>query len=202
MKHLTVNFKNWGDEAVLEAVKVLEQGGIVIYPTETCYGIGVDIFNQEALQKLHTLKRMPLFKPISVIVSSLDDAKRWGVVDKKAEDLMNAYWPGPYTFLVNRADTLPRFFNQGIQKVGFRNPSVKDLLDIVDKTGRPITTTSANISGKPECYKIRDFLSQLKAEHIPVDIDLIIDTGEIGENPPSTIYDCVDDVVIRGEIKI
>lgn len=201
MKRLAVNFENWGQEAVCEAVSVLQNGGVIVYPTETCYGIGVDIFNQEALQKLYALKKMPPFKPVSVIVTSVNDAKKWGVLDEKAEELMKSYWPGPYTFLVERADTLPHFFTKANNKVGLRNPSVKYLLDIVEKIGHPITTTSANISGKPECYTINEFLNQLRGEHMPVDIDLIIDAGEIGENPPSTIYDCVDDVVIRGEIQ-
>lgn len=202
MKRLKVDFENWGQEAVSEAVSVLRRGGVVIYPTETCYGIGVDIFNQDALQKLYMLKKMPSFKPVSVIVVSIEDAKKWSVLDEKAEDLMRRYWPGPYTFLVKRANTLPHFFNQASPKIGLRNPNVKDLIDIVTRTGHPVTTTSANISGRPECYKVVDFLNQLKGEHMSVDIDLIIDAGEIGENPPSTIYDCVSDLVIRGELEI
>jgi L-threonylcarbamoyladenylate synthase len=202
MKRLTINFDNWGDKAVSECVSVLKNGGIVVYPTETCYGLGVDIFNQEALQKLYTLKKMPAYKPVSVIVTSPEDAKRWGEIDQNAEDLMKRYWPGPYTFIVGRKGSLPQFFNKGINKVGFRNPSVLDLLKVVEKMEHPVTTTSANLSGRMECYEVSEFLSQLKGEQIPVKIDLVLDAGEIGENPPSTVYDCVDEKVLRGDIEI
>lgn len=202
MKRLTVDFDDWGDRAVNEAASVLSKGGIVVYPTETCYGLGVDIFNQDALSKLYRLKKMPAFKPVSIVVTSINDAKRWGVFDKNDEELMKRYWPGPYTFVVKRGSTLPHFFNKGINKIGLRNPPVNDLIKIAGKIGHPITTTSANLSGRPECYEVSEFFSQLKGEHIPVDIDLVIDAGSIGENPPSTVYDCTEDVVIRGDIEI
>ena len=77
MKRLTVKGDKWGSTVEEEVVRVLEQGGIVLHPTETCYGLAVDIFNEEAVGRLYQLKKMNQFKPVSVIVCDCDDAKRW-----------------------------------------------------------------------------------------------------------------------------
>lgn len=202
MKRITVTKKKWKDSIIDEAVSVLKNGGIVMHPTDTCYGLAVDIFNEEALQKLYLLKKMDKFKPVSIIVSSIEDARQWGEIDEKAEDLMRRFWPGPYTFLVQRKNTLPMFFNKGIDKVGLRNPDSPNLIEIVNKFGHPVTTTSANISGRPETYDVSEFLGQIKGENISIKPDLIIDIGLIGENEPSTIYDVEKGVCLRGYISL
>ena len=107
MKRLTVKGDKWGSKVEEEFVRTLEQGGIVLHPTETCYGLAVDIFNQDAVARLYQLKKMHQFKPVSVVVSGLEDARRWGDVDEGAAELMERFWPGPYTFLVNRRGALP-----------------------------------------------------------------------------------------------
>lgn len=202
MKRLTVQGENWGSTVEEEMVRILEQGGLVLHPTETCYGIAVDVFNEDALKKLYILKNMPQFKPISIIVASKEDAKSWADVTTKAEELFDKFWPGPYTFLLNRNGALPQFFNRGITKVGLRNPAYKSILNVVKKIGHPITTTSANISGKSETYDINDFFTQLKSVSSSLQPDLIIDGGFIGIQEPSAVYDTVGEVVLRGNVKI
>ncbi len=202
MKRLTVQGENWGSTVEEEMIRVLQQGGIVLHPTETCYGLAVDAFNEEAIGKLYKLKKMDVFKPVSIVVFDSEDAKNWAEINEKTEDIFNRFWPGPYTFLLHRKKTLPQFFNRGAQKVGLRNPSYKSLLNVVKKFGHPITTTSANISGKSETYDINDFFTQLKSVSSSFQPDLVIDGGFIGVNEPSSIYDTVDGVVVRGSIKI
>ncbi len=202
MRRINVSKEKWKDSIIDEAVLILKKGGVVMHPTDTCYGLAVDVFNEEALQKLYSLKRMDMFKPVSIIVSSVQDAKRWGEVDVKAEDLMRRFWPGPYTFLVKRKSTLPMFFNKGIDKVGLRNPYAPNVIRIVDKFGRPVSTTSANISGRPEAYDVSEFLGQIKGENNSVKPDLIIDVGLINENEPSTIYDVENEICLRGSIEL
>jgi len=202
MKRLTVHGDVWGDNIDQEVLKVLRDGGIVMHPTETCYGLAVDIFNEDAVQKLYTFKDMLARKPVSIIVHSINDAARWGIVDANARNLMGKFWPGPYTFIVPRGALLPPFFNKGIEKIGLRNPSTVGILNIVKKLGHPVTTTSANLSGRPQAYDVEDFLTQLKGENLNITPDLIIDGGFIGHNDPSTVYDVVSDVVLRGEIDL
>lgn len=202
MKRLTVKGDKWGSTVEEEVVRVLEQGGIVLHPTETCYGLAVDIFNEEAIAKLYQIKKMNQFKPVSVIVCDCDDAKRWGDVDDRAFELMTRFWPGPYTFIVNRNGALPQFFNKSNNKVGMRNPKYESLINIVKKLGHPITTTSANLSGKPETYDTQDFFTQYKSNPMPFEPDLIIDGGFIGVQEPSAVYDCVDEQVLRGDVDV
>lgn len=202
MKRLTVKGENWGSTVEDEMIRTLEQGGIVLHPTETCYGLAVDIFNEEALGKLYALKKMHQFKPVSIVVIDAEDARNWAEVTTKADELFDKFWPGPYTFLLNRNSGLPQFFNRCIEKVGLRNPSYKSVLNVVKKMGRPITTTSANISGKQETYDINDFFTQLKSVSSGLQPDLIIDGGFLGIQEPSAIYDIVDEAVIRGDMKV
>lgn len=202
MKRLTVKGDKWGSTVEEEVVRVLGQGGIVLHPTETCYGLAVDIFNEEAIAKLYQIKKMNQFKPISVVVCDVDDAKRWGDVDDSASELMTRFWPGPYTFIVNRNGTLPQFFNKSNNKIGMRNPDYESLINIVKKIGHPITTTSANLSGKSETYDPQDFFTQYKSNPMPFEPDLIIDGGFIGVQEPSAVYDCVDKQILRGDVDV
>lgn len=202
MKRLTVNGGNWGSSVEEEMVRVLNQGGIVLHPTETCYGLAVDIFNEDALSKLYVLKQMHQFKPLSIVVTDKEDAGSWAQVTEKAEALFDRFWPGPYTFLLKRKPTLPQFFNRTIEKVGLRNPAYKSLVNVVKKMGHPITTTSANVSGKTETYDINDFFTQLKSTNSKLQPDLIIDGGFIGVQEPSAIYDTIDEIVLRGDMKV
>jgi len=198
MKRLTVKDENWGSAIEDETVRVLRLGGVVLHPTETCYGLAVDIFNEDALKKLYALKQMHQFKPVSIVVADKEDATRWAEVKEKAEGLFEKFWPGPYTFLLNRDGSLPQFFCKGISKVGLRNPAYKSVLNVVKKMGHPITTTSANVSRKPETYDINDFFTQLKSVNSKLQPDLIVDGGFLGIQEPSVIYDTVEDVVVRG----
>jgi len=202
MKRFKVNGNIWSTEAEAEFLKVIQAGGIVMHPTETCYGLAADVFNQDALVKLQAIKKMSFNKPVSIIVASIEDAENWGEIDEEAFGLMQKFWPGPYTFIVKMLNTLPPFFNKGTLKVGMRNPPIESLLRIVKKLGHPITTTSANISGKPHVYEVEPFLAQLREERSQIGPDLILDGGLLEENEPSSIYDVVDGKVLRGKIDL
>lgn len=202
MKRLTVKGDKWGSTVEDEFIRTLNQGGIIVHPTETCYGLAVDIFNEDALTKLYRFKQMHQFKPVSIVVSDIDDAKHWADIDANAEELMGRFWPGPYTFIVKRRGALPQFFNKGNEKVALRNPKYESLLNCERGLGHPFTTTSANVSGRPENYDIPDFFTQLKSEDIKFEPDLVIDGGFIGVQEPSVIYDCVEKEVLRGDFKI
>ncbi len=181
--------------AVEKAVISLDEGGLVMHPTETCYGFAVDIFNEEALKKLYYVKDMKSDKPISIMVDGLEMAQEYGDFSKKALEFAEKYWPGPLSILVPRKETLPEYFNKGHEFVSIRVSDLEFCRNVVMKFSQPITTTSANIAGENELYE---------PEVLP-GIDLIVDGGRIAENKPSTVVKIDGDkveILREGEIVI
>lgn len=174
-------------EMLLAAVKILHQGGVVVHPTETCYGLAADIFQKKAIDHLYKLKKMPLNKPVSLLVRDLEEAQRYGDFNAKAVQLALRYWPGPLTIIVPRTAALPQWINYGHPTIGFRVSSNKKTRELVEAFGGPLTTTSANLHGRPQAYAVQEMLDQ---GLVP---DFVWDGGRIGENPPSTV------VEVRGE---
>lgn len=168
------------DSAVFEKItEVLRNGGVVMHPTETCYGLAVDVFNEGALEKLYAVKAMSLDKPLSILVSDLEMAKKFGVFSEKALELAVRYWPGPLSIVVPRTDLLPEFLNGGQDFVSIRCSNMDFCSRMVKEFGGPVSTTSANKSGEVQLY-VPDATGL-------ADVDLLVDGGEIAENKPSTI---------------
>lgn len=164
------------------AIKTLHLGQVVAHPTETCYGLAVDIFQKSAVERLYKLKKMPFSKPVSVLVESLDEAIRYGEFSEKAIELAKEYWPGPLTIIVPRKSSLPVWINPGMDSVGFRVSSNKKAKELQKAFGGPLTTTSANISGEASPYNVQEVLDQ---GLVP---DFVIDGGQLArQNQPSTI---------------
>jgi L-threonylcarbamoyladenylate synthase len=163
------------------AVQELLQGGVILHPTETCYGLAVDIFNKAAVTKLYNLKDMAFDKPVSILVRDLQEAEAYGVFNEKARDLAVKYWPGPLTLIVPRKAVVPKWVNFGMDSIGIRISSNKKAKELIEGFGGPLTTTSANIHTQPQAYTVQDVLDQ---GLVP---DFIIDSGKIGPTLPSTI---------------
>lgn len=148
-----------------------------MHPTETCYGLAVDISNKKALAKLYKIKAMPIDKSCSILVADFAMAQEYGVFSDEAVMLADKYWPGPLSILVPRSRALPAYFNPGNEFISMRVSSLSFCRDIVKGLGCPVTTTSANKSGEKELYIPKTL----------VGIDLLIDGGGILKNKPSTI---------------
>ena len=175
MKTININDKN-----LYKTInKVLWDGGVVMHPTETCYGLAVDVFNKSALKKLYDLKEMSTDKPVSILIDSVGMAQEFGLFSDKAFDLANEYWPGPLSILVPRSKELPDFLNEDNDFVSMRHSSMDFCMNMVEEFGRPVTTTSANKTTESQLY-LPD-ASSLKG------VDLLVDGGEIKSNKPSTI---------------
>ena len=123
-------------ETIREAVRVLERGGLVVYPTETCYGLGADATNPEAIKKVYLLKKRPLDKPLSVIVDSLEMIRMYAVISKDVEKLIEEYMPGPVTLVVKNK-SFPRILCGGELTVGFRIPDHVIAFELVIVTVPP-----------------------------------------------------------------
>ncbi len=186
------------------AVKILKEGGLVIYPTETLYGIGADATNQKAVDKLTKYKNRPFGKPYSIAVTDKQMAKKFVELNKTAESFYDKFLPGPLTVISKGKHVLAKGVESEEGTLGIRIPDYKLVTDIVKTFGKPITSTSANASYKKRPYKISDILENISSRQKSL-IDLIIDAGELPKNDPSTVIDTTldDPVVLRqGEIKL
>ena len=170
-----------------KAGEVLKSGGVIMHATETCYGLAADIFNPRAVKKIYRIKKMPAGKPVSIMVRGIVEALKYAEFNPAALRLAKEYWPGPLTLVLPRKKSLPGFLNKNHFTVGIRCPDSKIAQALVRANGGPLITTSANISGKNEVYEVEDYLAQIKGRRTGNRPDLIIDSGPIGKNPPSTI---------------
>jgi len=186
-------------DVVNKCIKVLQSGGVVMHPTETCYGLAVDISNEEALKKLYRIKGRDSVKPVSILVDSLGMGEELGIFSEKALELAHMYWPGPLSIVVPRKRVLPEALNPGQDFVSIRHSSHDFSTKMVEEFGGAITTTSANLAGMPALYTCEvDELGDLGEE-----IDLVVDGGVILQNQPSTVVKVDGDfieVLRQGEI--
>lgn len=185
------------------AVEVLKAGGLVIYPTETLYGIGADATNLVAIKKLTEYKKRPFGKPYSIAVAQEKMAEKYVFLNKTAKELYKNFLPGPLTIISKGKHLLAKGVESEDGTLGVRIPNYKLVTDIIRSFGKPITSTSANVSYKKRPYKISDILDNITKNQKAL-IDLIIDAGNLPKNDPSTVIDTtIDDPVIlrQGEIK-
>jgi L-threonylcarbamoyladenylate synthase len=189
--------------AAYVAVDVLKKGGLVIYPTETLYGIGADATSPEAIKKLTEYKNRPFGKPYSIAVADPKMAEEYADLNQTAKNLYEQFLPGPLTIISKGKHKLSPGVESEDGTVGIRIPDYKLVTEIVKKLGRPITSTSANASYKKRPYKIADILENISDKQKSL-IDLIIDAGTLPTNEPSTVIDTTldDPITLRqGEIK-
>jgi L-threonylcarbamoyladenylate synthase len=174
------------DEILLnKAIRVLNSGGVIIYPTETVYGLGVDATNRNAVSKVFEIKRRDKFKPLLIAVSSVDMAKKYVWWNKYADVLAKKYLPGPLSLVLSLKDeSIDENIYQGGIKVGIRIPKNDFALRLISSFSKPITSTSANLSNENPPVRVDDINEEIKEK-----VDLIIDKGECEVKKPSTIVD-------------
>ncbi|MEM2740323.1 MAG: L-threonylcarbamoyladenylate synthase [Candidatus Bathyarchaeia archaeon] len=172
--------------AVEIAVSILEHGGLVVYPTETCYGLAADMTNIDAVSKVYRVKRRPVDRSLTAIVSDLDMWMEYAYLDEKALKLIRRFNPGPLTIAVWKKTRVPDIVNP--RAFAARISSHRIATMIAEKLGRPITATSANIHGETNPYSVGDVLRQIGDS-----VDLILDYGLLPVRPVSTIVDLTYD---------
>lgn len=175
-------------EVIDQTIEVLASGGLIIFPTETTYGAGVDATNQEAVDKLLAYKTRREGKPLSIAVADQSQAEQYVHLNDSAKKNYARFLPGPMTVISQGKHNLANGVESEFGTLGVRIPDYKLILDLLTKYAKPITATSANASGKKRPYKIEDLLNNLSDKQKSL-IDLIIDAGELPHNPPSTIID-------------
>jgi len=191
-------------DLITTAIEVLNNGGLVIYPTETCYGVGVNALNSDAVAKLLKYKKRPEGKAISIAVSNIEMAAKYVELNKVAQNVYKTFLPGPVTVISNDLGKVCKDLVSEEKTLGVRIPKYKLVTDIIKKCGFPISATSANSAGKKNPYKIEDVFENISLKQKAL-IDLVIDAGELEHNPPSTVIDTTKEemkVLRRGELKI
>jgi len=168
--------------AIEEAAKLILEGGLVVYPTESCYGLGCNALDENAVRKVFVAKRRPLGRPLSVIVSDVTMLKKCAFIDERAEKLIERFWPGPLTIALRKKPVIPDVLNP--RAVAARISSHPVATSLVRAANVPITATSANTSGKPPHYTVKQVLRDLKGR-----VDLVLDAGRLPRKKPSTIVD-------------
>jgi L-threonylcarbamoyladenylate synthase len=171
-------------QSISEALTVLREGGVVAFPTDTVYGIGVLVDDDGAIERLYRVKKRHDDKPIPVLVSAIKDVKQVALsMPSVARKLAAAFWPGPITLVIWRRDDLSTLLSAE-PTIGVRMPDQKVALSLLDAIG-PLAVTSANVSGMPNSCTAEAVLDNLGGS-----IELILDGGETPGGIPSTVVDC------------
>ena len=186
-------------KVIKQAVNVLKAGGLIIYPTETVYGLGVDATNQEAVNKLLQFKARREGKPLSIAVSDEVMAKKYVKLNEQAKNLYQQFLPGPVTVVSEGRQRVAQGVESEFGTLGMRIPDYPLVIEIVRALGKPITATSANASGKPRPYDVETIFKYTSKKQQTL-IDLVLDAGKLPKNPPSTVIDTTlsTPVVMRG----
>ena len=184
-----INPNNIDSRLIKQAVEVLKKGGVIIFPTDTVYSMGCDLFNKKALNNLAKLKEIKLSKAqFSIICHDLSHLSDYvKQIDRPIFKLLKQSLPGPFTFIMNATNEIPRLFDTNRKEIGIRIPDNNIILEIVRELGNPIATTSLHNQED----EIMDYFTDPYAiyERYDDDVEMIIDGG-YGNLEASTIIDC------------
>jgi tRNA threonylcarbamoyl adenosine modification protein (Sua5/YciO/YrdC/YwlC family) len=171
------------------AAKVLDDGGLIAYPTDTYYGIGCDLTSKKAIDRLYGVKNRDRKKPLAILCPDLSDVARYAKVSNFAYRIMRQLTPGPFTFVLEATKLVPDMMQSKQKQVGIRVPQAPLMLGIAAKLGRPLVTTSATNMDGETLSDAKDIKEALGAR-----LDLILDGGPQPAEP-STVVSLIDDQI-------
>ncbi len=172
------------DPQIITYIKrFLDRGKVVVFPSDTCYGLAANANIPEAVSHVYEIKQRPFEKQISCIFSSISQIKAWTQIDPLTEKIMKKNLPGPFTFILDPSAAYPLAGDT----VGVRIPDFDFTYLLSLELGYPFTSTSANIAGMPSTYSRQEFIEQIRDCNVKP--DLFIDAGTLLYNPPSTVAD-------------
>ena len=186
-----INMKNnLNYDNLKEPAQIIKKGGIVIFPTETVYGIGTNGLDKNAIKKLYEVKQRPLNKPISLLVNNIEMVEKIAKNITEVEyKLMERFFPGPLTIILEKRDIVPDILTSNTNTIGIRMPSGEIAKKLIEFAGVPIATSSSNISGKPSGTNITDIKKDFEGK-----VDCFIDNGESELGIPSTVIRIIDNI--------
>jgi L-threonylcarbamoyladenylate synthase len=184
-----------------QAAKLILKGEVIVCPTDTGYAFGANALDVQAVARVFQLKGRVYSNPIHIAVRTIEDAENYAYVNEAAKYLAGRYLPGALTLVLKKKETIPMMLVAGLNTVGIRIPDNTTILKLVEMTGKPITTTSANISGKPGTYAVEEVTAQF-GDSIE-QVAMILDQGPIKIREVSTIIDmdtCPPQLIRQGKI--
>jgi len=198
---ININQQNPQQRLIQKVVDILKNGGVVVYPTDTYYGIGCDIMNKKAIERIYQIKQRNKSKPFSFICSGLKNISHYAKVSNYAYKTMKRLLPGPYTFILEGSRLVPKIMLTKRRTAGIRVPDNPICLSLVKELGNPVITTSAT---KPDGTIFHD--ASLIHDYFGYRINAVVD-GSIVPGQPSSVILLIDDIpeVIRkgmGDVSI
>ena len=192
MKSKYIDLKNSNEyEKIKLAAESIKQGKLVLFPTETVYGIGANALDEKAVKDIFIAKGRAQDNPLIVHISDMDMldglVQNIGVVEQK---LMETFWPGPFTIVLEKKPIIPDVITGGLSTVAIRMPSSEIARKLIEYSNLPIAAPSANISGKPSGTLVDDIIDELDGK-----VDYIIDSGKVDIGVESTVVRVVDGIV-------
>ena len=181
MKIFKIRPENPDMDLINEAIDIMVGGGIILYPTDTVYGLGANIFNNDAVEKIYEIKNRDQSKPLSVLVQDIESLELIADLNRQSREIVNEWLPGPFTFILNKKKAVSPYVSAST-KVGVRIPDYKIARLLAGLF--PITTTSANLTNEDTLSNPQDILKQ-----IGDGVDLVIDVGPLDKAKPSTVID-------------
>lgn len=191
---IEINPHNIDDRLVQQAIDTLKKGGLLVFPTDSVYAIGVDLYNKKALESLARYKSIKLSKArFSIICPNLSEVSKYvKQIDRPVFKVMKQNLPGPFTFILTATNEIPRLFDSNRREIGIRIPDNPIILKIAEEFGKPIATTSL----ADDEDEIMEYMNDPSEIYTRLDdkVDLIIDGG-IGNLYASTVVDCTDGTI-------
>ena len=181
MKIFKMNPDHPDKKLINKAIDIMADGGVILYPTDPVYGLGANIFNNDAVKRIYEIKQRERSKPLSILVSNVESIPLVAQASNEQMDIINNWLPGPYTFILPKKSIVSSFVSANA-KVGVRVPDYEIATELASIF--PIITTSANVADEETLPNPQDILKQ-----IGDDVDLLIDVGQLDNLEPSTIID-------------
>src|SRR6516162_5012415 len=179
---LSINVDHPEPRKIRRAVDALQSGGVIAYPTDTVYGLGCDLTNKHAVERLYAIKGMDRSHPLAFICPDLSDIARYAMVDNQVYRVLRRFLPGPYTFILQATRDVPKLVQTRRKNVGIRVPACEATRALARELGRPVASTTAVQAGGEPLVDPREIDATFRG------LDLVLDGGA-GGLVPTTVID-------------
>ncbi|MFT3766331.1 MAG: L-threonylcarbamoyladenylate synthase [Minicystis sp.] len=188
---LSINAKHPEPRKIQRVVQILNEGGVIAYPTDTVFGLGCDLMNKQAIERLYQLKGVSRDHPLAFICPDLSDIAKYAVVENAVYRVIKRFLPGPYCFILQATREVPKIVQTKQKTVGIRVPDHPVTLAIARELGRPLISTTAGRHGQEPLVDPWEIEQEFSG------LDLVIDGGDAGGTVPTTVVD-----LSQGDVRI